>query len=1167
MVIVHDGEIELPETKLRRQTSYLAALHDTSVGLLSRLDLDDLLHDIVSRACNLLGTPQGYLSLVSLVEPGEQDLRASVRVGIPPDHSYRPYRRGEGVAGTIWQTGKPLVINGYHEWPGRLRGGERERARAVVGVPLITDGQVIGVLSCVHTEMDRCFNDEDVTLLARFGELAAIALDHARIHRALREELAARTAAEQQLRAQYQGNPTATFTWRRAGDDWQLIDYNEAADLMTAGTIASYRGGLARTIYADTPEFAEYLARCDREQRILRVETPWIFSGRNERRDLVISYIPVAPDLVVMNTQDVTERKRSERRDAAFDALGQRLSATTTARDAARVIATIADDLLGWDACALYLYAAEDDMLRAVLSIDEVDGQRTEVAATGDARHPGPVIVRALTEGAQLILRDGPPVPITGLVPFGDTERMSASLMFVPIRRGPDTVGLLTIQSYTPGAYTEDDLATLQVLADYCGGALERVRAEESLKAAEHRYRSFVENIPAVVYLADATRNALLYTSPQREALLGYTAEEWVSEPRFWEKVIHPDDIERVRALDARTIGTGERATAEYRYIAKDGRTVWVRDDAVLVRDDAGEPLYWQGVVVDITERKQTEEALRESEERYRGLVELSPDAIMVHRNGRCAFINDAGATLLGVASADELIGLPFLDYVHPDDRAIASARIQRAHDAKAPLGALELRAVRRDGRVIDMEVISAPVTYHGEPATLAIMRDVTGRKRAEDELRHSATHDPLTDLPNRTLLMERLSHAIERQARDPARRFALLFIDLDRFKHANDSLGHLWGDRILAAFAGRLRLSLPSGATIARLAGDEFAVLLEEIAAVADAVRSADRIREVLESPFVTADNDVFISASIGIALGDHGARPEDVLRNADTAMYRAKALGKACAVVFDAAMRTDGGTFLQRESELRRAIARKELEAFYQPIIALETDRAIGFEALVRWRHPRLGIMGPTEFVPLAEETGLIVGIDRWMLREACAQLMRWDAQFPDDAGLGIGVNVSSAHLAQSNFVLWVERILRETGIDPARLRLEITESTLIAHTEIAAAALGQLRALGVRIVLDDFGVGYSSLDYLRRFPIDSVKIDRSFISHEEGDVMGAAIVRGIVALVHSLGMKVVAEGIEHSGQLTRLHDAHCDFGQGHLFSPPLSTDETARYIGRST
>jgi diguanylate cyclase (GGDEF)-like protein/PAS domain S-box-containing protein len=447
-------------------------------------------------------------------------------------------------------------------------------------------------------------------------------------------------------------------------------------------------------------------------------------------------------------------------------------------------------------------------------------------------------------------------------------------------------------------------------------------------------------------------------------------------------------------------------------------------------------------------------------------------------------------------------------------------------------------------------------------------LSDISERKAAEQKLQHNAFHDILTDLPNRALFLDRLLHALEIRKRREEYLFAVLFLDIDRFKMINDSLGHLIGDQLLIKIAQRLQTCLRPADTIARLGGDEFAVILEDVTDLKDVTIVTERIHEALKTPFVLkldmgAEHEVITSSSIGIAMstGDY-EKPDDLLRDADTAMYRAKAQGPSRSAVFDQAMHEQVLNLLQLESALRRAVdtidaGSPEFSLFYQPIVALGEGHIAGFEALIRWHHPERGLVSPAEFIPLAEDTGLIVPMSRWILREACSQLHIWHQQFNERPPIFMSVNLSAKQLAEPNLIEEVSQTLGEFEIDPATLKLEITESAIMDNVDAATIVLKKLEALGLHLSIDDFGTGYSSLSYLHKFPLDTLKIDRSFVSRMEESEDSLQLVWAIVALARNLRMEVTAEGLETNGQLDHLRMLTCDYGQGYFFSKPVDRE----------
>ncbi|HJU55042.1 MAG TPA: EAL domain-containing protein [Pyrinomonadaceae bacterium] len=558
--------------------------------------------------------------------------------------------------------------------------------------------------------------------------------------------------------------------------------------------------------------------------------------------------------------------------------------------------------------------------------------------------------------------------------------------------------------------------------------------------------------------------------------------------------------------------------------------------------------------------------SLKESPERFRSAFDHAAIGMtLVSPEGRWLQVNRSLCGLLGYTER-ELMETDYLKVIHPNDLSAALASIKDLMKGKVQSCQIEKRYVHKQGHAV-WALWSASLardSFSKSPHLIFQIQNITDRKEAEERLLHDAFHDALTGLPNRALLMDHLKLALARSQRNDKAMFAVIYLDLDRFKVINDSLGHMIGDQLLVGIARRLENSLRPGDTIARLGGDEFTVLLEDIQDRNYVVQIAERIQQELSSPFSLSGREVFTTVSIGIAISSKEyQQTEDILRDADTAMYRAKALGKARYEIFDKGMHDRATKLLQLETDLRRAMERDEFFVFYQPIMSLETGGLRGFEALVRWRHPEQGFISPSDFIPVAEETGMIVQIGEYVLREACRQMRQWEIVLPSDPPLFISVNLSVKQFSQPNLVERVAAILRETRLDPKNLKLEITESAVMENVETATEMLSRLRNLGLRISMDDFGTGYSSLSHLRRFPIDTLKIDRSFVTQMGDDEENAEIVRTIVGLAQNLGMDVVAEGVETPEQVETLTALGCEYGQGYFFSKPLDYQRAEQYI----
>ncbi len=561
----------------------------------------------------------------------------------------------------------------------------------------------------------------------------------------------------------------------------------------------------------------------------------------------------------------------------------------------------------------------------------------------------------------------------------------------------------------------------------------------------------------------------------------------------------------------------------------------------------------------DTTDRHRAEALLRESQERFALAARAANDGLWDWDLSKDeVYYSPRWKAMLGAAE-EEVGSTPeeWFDRLHPEDLERVRSTLHAHLAGLSTHFESEHRMLHENGsyRWVVCRGLAVRGSDGGATRFAGSQSDVTHRKLAEAQLEHRAFYDALTNLPNRALFLDRLRHALRRAARRRDYLFAVLFLDVDRFKVVNDSLGHGSGDRLLVTIARRLELALRPGDSVARLGGDEFAVLLDGIRGAADAQRVAERIQRELVAPFHIGGQELYASCSIGIALSSTGyERPEEVLRDADTAMYRAKAAGRARHAMFDTAMHQRAVLLLQTEADLRRALDRNELCVHYQPIVSLASGRISGVEALVRWQHPERGMVAPAQFVPVAEESGLIVGLDRWVLREACRSVASWSAGVAQAQDLRLSVNLSPRQLGLPDLRAHVAAVLAETGLAPERLRLEITETAMMEQHEAARGALGELKALGVEIAVDDFGTGHSSLARLHDFPIDALKVDRSFV-----EVLGvpggtARIARTIVLIGRTLGLSVIAEGVESERQLALLRELECDAAQGYYFSRPL-------------
>ncbi len=721
-------------------------------------------------------------------------------------------------------------------------------------------------------------------------------------------------------------------------------------------------------------------------------------------------------------------------------------------------------------------------------------------------------------------------------------------------------------------------------------------------------YPELLDRVPAVIYVAEAgAEGRWHYASPQIQSILGYTPGEWCADAGLWARSLHPEDRERVlQSEESSRAGAPQADASEYRLLHRDGRVVWIRDDAQLVRDQAG-ALRWHGVLSDITERKDAEAELEQRARQQSAVARLGEHALegattlslmqeaVTQAN---EILGGDGATVIQLVPEEDcflvqstagLVHSPIGVRIPTREREMARYTILSGEPGVVADWASERRFALHEefrmrgissGAVVRIEGTTGPFGILGvhwrerrrhSPGDIDflqslanVLADAISRQATEDGIRHRALHDPLTGLPNRVLFQDRLEHALARTVRHGSMT-AVLFLDIDRFKLVNDSLGHHVGDELLAAAAPRLKQAVRSSDTVARFGGDEFGVLLEDIPGEHDAIEMAERIAAVFARPFVLAGNEHFVTTSIGIALARGGERADELIRDADAAMYRAKERGRARYELFDEVMRGRAIARLRVENDLRRALERGELRLAYQPVVSLRRRTIVGVEALLRWQHPERGLVPPAEFIPIAEEDGLIEPIGRWVLETACRQVAQWHRQSPDAAPIGIAVNLSAVQLARRGLAEVVEAALRGSGLDPTCLSLEITESMMLQEADVLTEALHALKQTGARLVLDDFGTGYSSLAYLTRLPLDALKVDRSFVDGLGTEPRDSAITEAIIAMSRALSLEVVGEGVETPVQAAELARLGCELAQGFLFAKPLSSAELARLLAR--
>ena len=742
----------------------------------------------------------------------------------------------------------------------------------------------------------------------------------------------------------------------------------------------------------------------------------------------------------------------------------------------------------------------------------------------------------------------------------------------------------------------------------------ERTLREQGVEQARERevveanYRSLIERVPAIVYSAElGERGRWTYVSPQIEEILGFTPQEWMADPETWLNQLHPDDRERALSQENEgVLDDRDPSPIDYRLLKRDGMAIWVLDEAVLVRDESGKPI-WHGVLYDITERKLAEREIERRAAQQAAVARLGDRALkgaelpalmedtaaflaegtghscvweFEEGTGKLMLVASIGVGDLGQETSiavgnDSPAGLAlasgqpvtvndwsretrFALPAYLQDLGVRCTIAAPIEGESQPLGAIEAHSNEPDA-------FSAQ-DMHFAQAAANVLAHTIERQFAGEAIRHGSLHDHVTGLPNRPLFVDRLEHALDAaQGRETP--LAVFFLDLDHFKVINDSLGHDAGDEVLKAVVPRLRKQLRSVDTVARFGGDEFAILVEEVVDEAEATRIAERICNAFEGPFSVDGLEQHLTTSVGISIsGPATEEPESLIRDAHAAMYRAKERGRNRAELFDQEMRSKAVRRLQLERELRRALDREELSLEYQPIVALATGEIPALEALLRWDHPERGSIEPSEFIPVAEESGLIHPIGRWVIERACQQSVAWHSLRPDARPIDMTVNLSARQFAQHDLPEIVTATLSRTGLEAVHLKFEITESVLVEKSGAADEMLRELSGLGVQLILDDFGTGYSSLSYLNRFPFDALKIDRSFIEGLGIEQERSAIVEAIVGMARALGMRTIAEGVENEVQLAELRRLGCGFAQGFLFSGPLKVREMTALLERA-
>jgi len=734
------------------------------------------------------------------------------------------------------------------------------------------------------------------------------------------------------------------------------------------------------------------------------------------------------------------------------------------------------------------------------------------------------------------------------------------SCVAVPMRAGGTLIGFLGFAAvHKESTWSNDVIALLRIMGEVFANTLVRKQVAQALEGSEERYHKLFEESRDGIFMTDI-EGVVINGNQAVLDLFGYTFEalRGIHTRALYAYSKDARELERL-LLDQKAV-----EDYEVELCRKDGSHMICLLSISAHQNNRGDMVGYQACIRDITRRKQMEEALRVSEERFRAVVETATDAIITtNEKGLIVFSNSAAAGMFRYPPAD-LMGKPFTLIVpthshHVIHRRLAGERIICMEET------MEVFGQRKDGSELPVELSFAAWESEGESFFTAILRDITKRKQFEEQLMHNALHDPLTGLPNRALFMDRLEQVLAHDKQREQGLFAVIFVNLNRFKVINESLRHAIGDKVLIALGDRLKNCVQPGDTVAHLGGDEFTILLEDIQVAEDAAGVAESIHQALDKSFAFDGHEIFTTASIGIVLSSTGyTRASDILSDADIAMAHAKK-NHSHYEIFDAAMRAETVALHQLETDLRRAVEnQKDFEVYYQPVVSLKTGRIAGFEALVRWHHPKRGMVSPDEFIPFAEETGMMIPIGFWVLNEACRQMSVWHRRHPSHPLLTISVNLFGRQFVRPGLVQQVQKVLKETQLESSSLKLEITERAIMDNAAETTDTLRELQKLNVQLHIDDFGTGYSSLSYLQHFPVNTLKIDRSFVSQmgtNGGDNM--AIIKTIVTLAQSLNMDVIAEGVETKEQFKRLQALNCEYAQGYFFSRPVDQKKAEHLI----
>lgn len=1112
------------------------------------------------------------------------------------------------------------------------------------------------------------------------------------------------------------------------------------------------RGEIISGEVSDLPEEEQHVLE---EQDIKRIlELPlfvegnwWGFIGFDACRDDVI-WSREEEELLETAAHAIgsyLERIKTENERSIFNQMLRSLAAVGDLEGIVKVVQEVTEQLFHWDAHYFAVRPPEKKSFQVISFFDsEQDGAKKRFPIHGFKEARPIEHTRSLLKGKPVLINRTDSSSSPRLSRFGNKDRLSASLMYAPVKVGSQIIGIISVQSYTPGQYNEDELHILDQLADAVSPVLERAFSEQKKKEREEQIQLVVQSLPVIVFSITTGNPKTVFITPNVKEVTGYSRSDFVKNPDLWMQIVYPEDRKIARKVFREISEENYPVDFKFRIKTKQGDIRWMRERVSPGFDERGKIVRYDGIAEDITERIRSEETLR-----YRlkfenlisnistNFINLSPDQInagidsalsevgkfadadrasifIFGKNGqnvvqiyhwiseamkadltrkrsftteeipwfmnelnqfRVIHIPDVDAlppeaertreilrnydvlsctvvplvnkgVLFGflgfewvkhkkdlseeIITVLKIIGEIFMNAVekqkvenalresqeryalavrgandglwdwnlvtndiylsprwksmlgydeheiennpvewfqrvHPDDTGRLQGAIQAHLKGRTEHFENEYRIQHQDGSYRWMLSRGLAVRDNNWKAYRMVgsQSDIHDRKVAEERLLHDAFHDELTGLANRALFIDRVEQAISRSRRRPEYRFSVLYLDIDRFKNVNDSLGHKAGDRLLLFLSKRLRECLRPGDTVGRISGDEFALLLEEVGDSKSAAEAAERIKNSVSGPYHLNDHEIFITVSIGAAIGtSEYLQPEHIVRDADTAMYQAKTQGRGNYALFDEIMHSTMVEMWRTEMDLRKALERGELLLHYQPIVEIATGRIMGYEALVRWNHPVKGLLSAGEFVSIAEETGLISSIGDWALEKACLQLKEWRNRYSNEK-YSMYVNLFSRQLTKSELPDLVKSILKKTDLEPDALKIEITERAIMENTEVAMDLLNRLKSLNVHLLVDDFGTGYSSLSYLQIFPLDALKIDRSFVQRLTHDEESREIVQAIITMASNLNIELVAEGIETRSQSEILKKMGCRCGQGYFFHPPLDPERAGQLI----